>query len=93
MKQIPDKAKIQTFFFLLHFREQIFLRLQMALRAKGHKWETRKGGRWREIVSKKNGRALAGKHNNGYYCFLGRMKGLCPWLVLIGLTPLNLVKD
>lgn len=42
---------------------------------------------------KKNGRVLAGKNNNGYYCFLGRIKGLCPWLVLIGLTPLNSVED
>lgn len=46
-----------------------------------------------EIVVKKNGRVLAGKNNNGHYCFPGRMKGLCPWLVLIGLTPLKLVED
>jgi len=46
-----------------------------------------------EIVVKKHARVLAGKNNNGYYCFLGTMKGLCPWLVLIGLTPLKLVED
>lgn len=41
----------------------------------------------------KNDRVLAGENNNGYYCLLGRMKGLSPWLVLIGPTPLKLVED
>lgn len=47
----------------------------------------------REIVMKKNGRVLAGQSSAGYYCFLSRIKGLCPWLVLIGLTLLRLVED
>lgn len=87
------QSKNPSIFLVLLFREQIFLRVQRALQVKSQNWEIEKVGDGREIVVQKNGRVLAGKNNNGYYCFLGRMKGLCLWLVLIGLTPLKLVED
>lgn len=89
VKQIPDKAKIQTFFFLLLFREQIFLRVQRVLQVKCQNWEMRKGGDRGEIVMKKNDRVWLGET----IMDMGRIKGLSPWLVLIGPTPLKLVED